>query len=162
MTEAHAELNGRRQPVPGQPGREGGQEPVQRGNKWWTLVAVCLGTFMLLLDITIVNVALPDIQQALHSSFSGLQWVIDAYALTLAAFLLTAGSLADMYGRRLLYLIGLVVFTCASALCGFAVSTLMLQLSRALQGVGGAIMFAVSLALLADAWSRMNSAALPC
>ena len=129
-----------------------GAEPGQRGNKWWTLVAVCLGTFMLLLDITIVNVALPDIQRALHSSFSDLQWIVDAYALTLAAFLLTAGSLADMYGRRLLYLIGLVVFTCASALCGFAVSTLMLQLSRALQGVGGAIMFAVSLALLADAF----------
>src|ERR1700716_2608192 len=106
---------------------------------------------MLLLDITVVNVALPDIQRALHSSFSDLQWVVDAYALTLAAFLLTAGSLADMFGRRLLYLIGLGVFTCASALCGFAVSTLMLQLSRALQGVGGAIMFAVSLALLADA-----------
>ena len=113
---------------------------------------MCLGTFMLLLDITIVNVALPDIQRALHSSFSDLQWVVDAYALTLAAFLLTAGSLADMYGRRLLYLIGLAVFTRASALCGFAVSTLMLQLSRALQGVGGAIMFAVSLALLADAF----------
>jgi EmrB/QacA subfamily drug resistance transporter len=151
VTEAHAELNGR-QPVPGQPARAGGQEPVQRGNKWWTLVAVCLGTFMLLLDVTIVNVALPDIQQALHASFSDLQWVVDAYALTLAAFLLTAGSLADMYGRRLLYLIGLVVFTCASVLCGFAVSPVMLQLSRALQGVGGAIMFAVSLALLADAF----------
>ena len=95
---------------------------------------MCLGTFMLLLDITIVNVALPDIQRALHSSFSDLQWVVDAYALTLAAFLLTAGSLADMYGRRLLYLIGLVVFTCASVLCGFAVSTLMLQLSRGLAG----------------------------
>jgi EmrB/QacA subfamily drug resistance transporter len=77
---------------------------------------------------------------------------VDAYALTLAAFLLTSGSLADMYGRRLLYLVGLVVFTCASVMCGFAVSTLMLQLSRALQGVGGAIMFAVSLALLADAF----------
>ena len=115
-------------------------------------MAVCLGTFMLLLDITIVNVALPDIQRALHSSFSDLQWVVDAYALTLAAFLLTAGSLADMYGRRLLYLIGLAIFTCASVLCGFAVTTLMLQLSRALQGVGGAIMFAVSLALLADAF----------
>ena len=113
---------------------------------------MCLGTFMLLLDITIVNVALPDIQKALHSSFSDLQWIVDAYALTLAAFLLTAGSLADMYGRRLLWLIGLVVFTGASVLCGFAVSTLMLQLSRALQGVGGAIMFAVSLALLADAF----------
>jgi EmrB/QacA subfamily drug resistance transporter len=128
------------------PGRgQRGQDTGQRGNKWWTLVAVSLGTFMLLLDITIVNVALPDIQQALNSSFSDLQWIVDAYALT-------PGSLADMYGRRLLYLIGLVVFTLASALCGFAVSTLMLQLSRALQGAGGAIMFAVSLALLADAF----------
>jgi EmrB/QacA subfamily drug resistance transporter len=133
-------------------GHQAQHENTQRGNKWWTLVAVCLGTFMLLLDITIVNVALPDIQRALHSSFSDLQWVVDAYALTLAAFLLTAGSLADMYGRRLMYLVGLVIFTAASALCGFATSTLMLQLSRALQGVGGAIMFAVSLALLADAF----------
>ncbi len=171
MTEAHEDLSGVGEPPPhharaGHHGlHEGGQrdhpheaghqpqhQGTQRGNKWWTLVAVCLGTFMLLLDITIVNVALPDIQTALHSSFSDLQWVVDAYALTLAAFLLTAGSLADMYGRRLLYLIGLAVFTAASALCGFAQTTLMLQLSRGLQGVGGAIMFAVSLALLADAF----------
>ena len=151
MTEAHADLSGQAQ-RPGKQASDGGQDPGQRGNKWWTLVAVCLGTFMLLLDITIVNVALPDIQLALKSSFSDLQWVVDAYALTLAAFLLTAGSLADMYGRRLMYMIGLVVFTSASMLCGFAVSSLMLQLSRALQGVGGAIMFAVSLALLADAF----------
>ncbi len=122
------------------------------GSKWWTLTAVCLGTFMLLLDVTIVNVALPDIQAALHSSFSGLQWVVDAYALSLAALLLTAGSLADLYGRRLMYIVGLVIFTLGSALCGAAQSTLMLQLSRGLQGVGGAIMFAVSLALLADAF----------
>jgi EmrB/QacA subfamily drug resistance transporter len=148
LTEPRAALSEQDPPGRGQRGQDTGQ----RGNKWWTLVAVSLGTFMLLLDITIVNVALPDIQQALHSSFSDLQWIVDAYALTLAAFLLTAGSLADMYGRRLLYLIGLVVFTLASALCGFAVSTLMLQLSRALQGAGGAIMFAVSLALLADAF----------
>jgi EmrB/QacA subfamily drug resistance transporter len=121
-------------------------------NKWWTLVAVCLGTFMLLLDITIVNVALPDIQQALQSSFSGLQWVVDAYALTLAALLLTAGSLADMYGRRRLYIIGVTIFTSASLLCGVAGDTLLLQLARALQGVGGAVMFSVSLALLADAF----------
>ena len=148
-------------PVPGvdsvtaaqrQPGGPPRAEPVQRGNKWWTLVAVCLGTFMLLLDITIVNVALPDIQRALNSSFADLQWIVDAYALTLAAFLLTAGSLADMYGRRLLYIVGLAVFTCASALCGFATTTLMLQVARAAQGVGGAIMFSVSLALLADAF----------
>jgi EmrB/QacA subfamily drug resistance transporter len=126
--------------------------PAPQGNKWWALGAVCLGTFMLLLDITIVTVALPDIQKALHSTFSDLQWIVDAYALTLAAFLLTAGSLADMYGRRRLYLIGLVVFTGASVLCGFAVNTIMLELSRGLQGIGGAIMFSVSLALLADAF----------
>ncbi len=148
MTEPRTALSEQDPPGRGQHRRD----TSQRGNKWWTLVAVCLGTFMLLLDVTIVNVALPDIQQALNSSFSDLQWIVDAYALTLAAFLLTAGSLADMYGRRLLYLIGLVVFTLASALCGFAASTLMLQLSRALQGAGGAIMFAVSLALLADAF----------
>jgi EmrB/QacA subfamily drug resistance transporter len=117
-----------------------------------TLVAVCLGTFMLLLDITIVNVALPDIQTSLKASFSDLQWVVDAYALTLAALLLTAGSLADMYGRKLLYSIGLVVFTVASMLCGFAPDHLFLEISRAVQGIGGAIMFSVSLALLADAF----------
>jgi EmrB/QacA subfamily drug resistance transporter len=161
VTEVHGELSGQDQNSRGQQVSNGRADLSergtsaglsQRGNKWWTLVAVCLGTFMLLLDITIVNVALPDIQRALQSSFSDLQWIVDAYALTLAAFLLTAGSLADMYGRRLLWLVGLVVFTAASMLCGLAVSTLMLQLSRALQGVGGAIMFAVSLALLADAF----------
>ncbi|MEU3452811.1 DHA2 family efflux MFS transporter permease subunit [Micromonospora sp. NPDC006766] len=120
--------------------------------KWWTLAAVSLGTFMLLIDLTIVNVALPDIQAALRASFSDVQWVVDAYALTLAALLLTAGSLADLYGRRRLYLIGLVVFTAASALCGVAQSPLMLELSRGLQGIGGAIMFSVSLALLANAF----------
>ena len=120
--------------------------------RWWTLLAVCLGTFMLLLDITIVNVALPDIQQSLGSSFADLQWVVDAYALTLASLLLTAGSLADMYGRRRLYLAGLVVFTGASVLCGAATSTLMLELCRGLQGMGGAVMFSVSLALLANAF----------
>ncbi|WP_199523562.1 MFS transporter [Micromonospora craterilacus] len=120
--------------------------------KWWTLTAVCVGTFMLLIDLTIVNVALPDIQASLRASFSDVQWVVDAYALTLAALLLTAGSLADLYGRRRVYLVGLVVFTAASALCGLAQSPLMLELSRGLQGIGGAIMFSVSLALLANAF----------
>ena len=152
MTDAHADLTGAGQRTGSRPSSASAAAEPARGNKWWTLGAVCLGTFMLLLDITIVNVALPDIQRALHASFSDLQWVVDAYALTLAAFLLTAGSLADMYGRRRLYLIGLVVFTGASTWCGFATSPLLLQLSRGLQGVGGAIMFAVSLALLADAF----------
>lgn len=120
--------------------------------RWWTLVAVCLGTFMLLLDITIVNVALPDIQSSLEASFSDLQWVVDAYALTLASLLLTSGSLADLYGRRRLFLVGLVVFTGASVLCGAAASSLMLEISRAVQGIGGAVMFSVSLALLANAF----------
>jgi len=120
-----------------------------RWSRWWTLAAVCLGTFMLLLDITIVNVALPSIQAELHASFADLQWVVDAYALTLAALLLTTGSLADLFGRRRLYLVGLAVFTGASALCGAAQDPLMLELSRGLQGIGGAAMFSVSLALLA-------------
>ena len=74
--------------------------------RWWTLIAVRVATFMLLLDITIVNVALPEIEPALGSSFSDLQWVIDAYALTLAALLLTGGSLADLYGRRRIFVMG--------------------------------------------------------
>jgi EmrB/QacA subfamily drug resistance transporter len=120
--------------------------------KWWTLVAICVATFMLLLDITIVNVALPYIERDLHATFSDLQWVIDAYALTLAALLLTAGSFADGIGRRKVFVIGLVIFTAASVLCGLATSPLMLNLARALQGVGGACMFATSLALLASAY----------
>ena len=121
--------------------------------KWWTLIAVCTAIFMLLLDITVVNVALPDIQKSLHSSFSDLQWVVDAYALTLAAFLLTAGVVGDIFGRREVFAIGLAVFSLASLACGLSTTSLMLNLSRAVQGVGGAIMFATSLALIAAAFS---------
>src|SRR3954462_9528666 len=120
--------------------------------KWWTLLAVCIATFMLLLDITIVNVALPAIERALHSSFSDLQWVIDAYALTLAALLLTGGSLSDILGRRRIFVIGIVLFTIASLLCALAGTPTVLNLSRALQGIGGAFMFATALALLASAY----------
>jgi EmrB/QacA subfamily drug resistance transporter len=120
--------------------------------KWWTLIAVSVAIFMLLLDITVVNVALPDIQRSLHSSFQDLQWVVDAYSLTLAAFLLTAGSVADRIGRKRVFLAGLVVFTGSSALCGLSSSALMLNLARGLQGTGGAMMFATSLALLAEAF----------
>ena len=120
--------------------------------KWWTLVVVCVGIFMLLLDVTIVNVALPDIEQAFHASLSDLQWVIDAYALTLAALQLTAGSLADRFGRRLLFAIGIVVFTLGSLLCGLASGSTFLSLSRAFQGIGGAIMFATGLAIIANAY----------
>ena len=107
-------------------------------------VAVVAGIFMLLLDVTIVNVALPDIENALDASLADLQWVIDAYALTLAALLLTAGSLADLFGRRLLFAIGSSRFTLGSLLCGLATCSTFLSLSRAFQGIGGAIMFATS------------------
>src|SRR5713226_3884242 len=118
--------------------------------KWWTLMAVCVATFMLLLDITVVNVALPDIARSLHASFTDLQWVVDAYALTLATFVLNAGSLADLLGRKRVFAAGLVLFSGASLLCGLATGPLFLILARALQGVGGAIMFATSLALLSQ------------
>ncbi|HTW43453.1 MAG TPA: MFS transporter [Solirubrobacteraceae bacterium] len=120
--------------------------------KWWTLIAVSLAIFMLLLDITVVNVALPEIQHRLHSSFSDLQWVVNAYALTLAAFLLTAGAVSDLIGRRRVFVAGLFVFTIASAVCGLSSSPLMLNLARAVQGTGGAMMFATSLALIASAF----------
>ena len=113
--------------------------------KWWTLVSVCVAIFMLLLDITVVNVALPSIQSSLDASFTELQWVIDAYALTLATCVLTAGSVSDIYGRRRIFAIGIVLFTLASALCGAAPDPLFLILARGLQGIGGAIMFATSL-----------------
>jgi EmrB/QacA subfamily drug resistance transporter len=121
-------------------------------SKWWTLAAVCTGVFMLLLDLTIVNVALPDIERAFNASLSDLQWVVSAYALTLAAFLLTAGSLADLYGRRLLFAGGIVTFTLGSLSCALATGPLFLEVSRAAQGIGGAIMFATSVALLAQAF----------
>ncbi len=116
--------------------------------KWWTLVLVSIATFMLLLDVTIVNVALPDIQRELHASLSSLQWVVDAYSLMLAAFLLTAGSLGDRLGRRRVFTIGFGIFTFASFLCGIANDPTLLNLARGLQGIGGAGMFATSLALI--------------
>ena len=118
-------------------------------NKWWTLIAVCAATFMLLLDVTIVVVALPDIQVRLHATFSGVQWVVDADALH-PRVRPRCRSLADRYGRRLLFTIGLSVFTLGSLLCGVAQSPIMLILSLSAQGIGGAILFATSLALLAQ------------
>src|ERR671921_2433487 len=98
--------------------RMNGDSDMQR--KWWTLIAVSVATFMLLLDITVVNVALPSIRQDLGASFTDLQWVVDAYALTLAALVLTAGSLADRLGRPRVLVAGLALFTTASLLCAVA------------------------------------------
>jgi EmrB/QacA subfamily drug resistance transporter len=118
--------------------------------KWRALLIVCVGIFMLLLDITVVNVALPNIQRELHTSFTDLQWVVDAYALLLATCTLNAGTLGDWLGRKRVFIAGVVVFTLASALCGSATTPLFLNLARGLQGVGGAAMFSVSLAILSQ------------
>jgi EmrB/QacA subfamily drug resistance transporter len=109
--------------------------------KWWTLILVSVATFMLLLDVTVVNVALPDIQRELHASLSSLQWA-------LAAFLLTMGSLGDRLGRRRIFTIGFGIFTVASFLCGLSGDPTLLNLARGLQGIGAAGMFATSLALI--------------
>src|SRR5437868_3788365 len=105
---------------------------------------------MLLLDVTIVNVALPSIERDLGAGFSDLQWVIDAYALTLAGVLLAAGSLGDKVGRKLVFMLGLAIFTASSLACGLAPAPLLLPLSRATQGIGAAMMFGTSLALIAQ------------
>src|SRR5690349_20399984 len=105
---------------------------------------------MLLLDITIVNVALPAIQNKLQASFSDLQWVVDAYALGLATCVLTAGALADLFGRKRLFILGIALFTIASAACGASNDALFLIIARGAQGIGGAIMFATALALISQ------------
>src|SRR5512134_2626173 len=120
----------------------------------WTLAVVCAATAMLMLDIAVVNTALSRIAEYLDAGLSGLQWVVDAYTLALASIVLTVGSLADRFGRRRLFTIGLAVFTAASAACAAAPGIGELVAARAIQGAGAAIMFAVSLALLAHAFPQ--------
>ncbi|MEX0621108.1 MAG: MFS transporter [Solirubrobacterales bacterium] len=122
---------------------------MNRG-RWLTLGVVSVATAMLLLDVTVVYVALPAIQKDLGAGFAELQWVVDAYTVTLAATLLAAGSLADRYGRRAVFVAGLAVFTGFSATCGLAGSPMVLDISRGLQGIGAAAMFSASLAILAN------------
>src|SRR5579864_6440250 len=122
--------------------------PGTSSRQWWTLVLVCTAAFMLLLDITVVSVALPSIQRDLRASLPDLQWVSAAYALVLAVLLLPAATLGDRLGRRRLFLVGLVIFTAGSLACALAPTALALQLFRALQGVGGAVLFATATPLL--------------
>ena len=117
-----------------------------------TLATVCLATMMLLLDIAVVNAALPSISRDLHTGLTGVQWVVDAYTLTLGALVLTAGSVADRRGRSRVFTLGIVVFTTASLACALANSIVLLDGARAVQGLGGAMMFATALAILADAF----------
>src|SRR3954462_2835680 len=121
---------------------------TDENKKWWTLGAVSVGLFMIMLDNTIVNVALPSIQRSLGLTLSQLEWVVTGYALTFAAFMLTGGKLADLLGRRLIFMVGLVIFTAASLACGLAPSGGFLIGARVVQGVGGALMNPATLSII--------------
>jgi EmrB/QacA subfamily drug resistance transporter len=120
--------------------------------KWWTLGAMCFALFMIMLDNTVVNVALPSIQKDLGASISGLEWTINGYTLSFAVLLATGGRLGDIFGRRRMFLFGVVIFTLSSATAGFAVSSTDLVISRIVQGVGAALMMPATLSIITDAF----------
>jgi EmrB/QacA subfamily drug resistance transporter len=121
---------------------------AEENKKWWTLGAVAFGLFMIMLDNTIVNVALPSIQRDLHIGISELEWVVNGYALTFAVLMLTGGKLADLFGRRLIFIVGLVVFVAASLACGLAPNASFLIGARVVQGVGSAMMNPATLSII--------------
>src|SRR3954449_11476925 len=121
---------------------------AEENKKWWTLGAVAFGLFMIMLDNTIVNVALPAIEHSLHMSISSLEWIVTAYALTFAALLITGGKLGDMFGRRKMFIVGLVVFTLASLACGLSPNAGFLIGARAVQGIGAALMNPATLSII--------------
>ena len=122
--------------------------------KWWTLFAMCFALFMIMLDNTIVNIALPSIQRDLKASSANLQWTIDAYILTFAALILLGGKLGDRFGRKRMFIVGLVIFTLSSMLCALSTSDSELIAARALQGVGGALLNPLSLSIIASTFPR--------
>jgi EmrB/QacA subfamily drug resistance transporter len=122
---------------------------TEQNKKWWTLAAVAFGLFMIMLDNTVVNVALPSIQRELGVGLSELEWIVSGYALTFAALMLVGGKLADAYGRRLLFVVGIAVFTLASLACGLSTSGEMLIAARVAQGVGAALMNPATLSIIA-------------
>jgi EmrB/QacA subfamily drug resistance transporter len=120
--------------------------------KWWTLGAMCFALFMIMLDNTVVNVALPSIQRDLGASISGLEWTINGYTLSFAVLLATGGRLGDIFGRRRMFLFGVVIFALSSATAGFAVNSTDLVVSRVVQGVGAALMMPATLSIITDAF----------
>src|ERR1044072_4591214 len=123
-------------------------EGDNKGEKILVLLTCCFALFMAMLDNTVVNVALPRLSQNLHAGISGLQWVVDGYVLAFASLMLTGGILGDRYGRKRMFLSGLVVFTFSSLLCGLSSSTGMLIAFRGLQGIGGALLLPGTLSIL--------------
>ncbi len=120
--------------------------------KWWTLAAMCFALFMIMLDNTVVNVALPSIQRDLHASISSLEWTVNAYTLTFAVLLVTGGRMGDIFGRRTMFLGGVIVFALSSAMIGFAPTQELLVIGRAVQGVGAAFMMPGTLSIISDAF----------
>src|SRR3954466_484902 len=127
--------------------------------RWFALAVLCLGVLMIVLDITIVNVALPTIRENLKFSESSLAWVVNAYLLTSGGFLLLGGRLGDLYGHRRLFLFGIALFTLASLACGFADSQWTLVTARAIQGLGGAVVDAVALSLIVELFTETGDRA---
>jgi EmrB/QacA subfamily drug resistance transporter len=125
---------------------------TDENRKWWTLGAMCFALFMIMLDNTVVNVALPSIQRDLGASISGLEWTINGYTLSFAVLLATGGRLGDIFGRRRMFLIGVVIFALSSATAGFAPDSTALVLSRVVQGVGAALMMPATLSIITDAF----------
>src|ERR671929_1279704 len=124
------------------------------GKKWLALYVLCLGELMIVLDTTIVNVALPSIQADLAFSEAALVWVVNAYMLTYGGFLLLGGRLGDLYGRRRLFLAGITLFTLASVACGLSSSQVVLVAARAVQGLGGAVGSAIALSLIMNLFTE--------
>jgi EmrB/QacA subfamily drug resistance transporter len=123
------------------------------GNRrWWTLAAMCFALFMIMLDNTVVNVALPSIQSSLNASLPGLEWTLNAYTLTFAVLLVTGGRLGDVYGRRRVFLVGVAIFALSSAAVGLAPAEAWLVSGRALQGIGAALMMPATLSIITDAF----------
>jgi EmrB/QacA subfamily drug resistance transporter len=122
----------------------------ENNRKWWTLAAMCFALFMLMLDNTVVNVALPAIQDDLHASISSLEWTVNAYTLTFAVLLVTGGRLGDIFGRRRMFLFGVVVFAVSSAAIGLAPTQGWLVAGRAVQGIGGAFMMPGTLSIISN------------
>ncbi len=125
---------------------------TEDNRKWWTLGAMCLSMFMIMLDSTVVNVALPSIQKDLHTTVDQLEWVVNGYTLSFAALLVTGGRLGDIFGRRLIFMIGVCVFAISSATAGLAQDPTMLVVSRIAEGVGGALMMPATLSIITDAF----------
>ncbi len=127
-----------------------GMRLTDDNRRWWTLAAMCFALFMVMLDNTVVNVALPSIQDDLHASLAGLEWTVNAYTLAFGVLLVTGGRLGDIFGRRRVFLMGVVLFAASSLFIGFSQSSAWLIGGRAAQGVGAALMMPATLSIITN------------